>query len=533
MPGVRHVLTARDVPGANVWNIFRDEEILPTGEVHHVGQPVALVVADSVRVAREAARAVHVTYADLPAVLTVRDAVRQRSWFPEVRRLQTGDVDAALAAAEVVLEGESFCGAQEHFYLEPMVAVAVPRGEDGELDVYASTQNPTEAQMVCAAALGLPASRVVCHVKRLGGGFGGKESRPTLIAAFTALAAHHSGRPARLLLDRDEDMQLMGQRHPFYGAWTVGVSRAGRLQALRLRLFSNGGWSHDLSMGVLERALAHADNCYRVPHVDFEGRVCRTHTQSNTAFRGFGGCQGMLMLESMLCEVADRLALPVEHLRELNMYREGDATPFKQRLTEWNVPAMWAQLKQKAEYAPRRAEVDAFNARSRYRKRGLCLLPTKFAISFGAKHLNQGMALVHIYADGSVLVAHGGTEMGQGLHTKMAMVAAETLEVPLDAVFISETATNTAANTSPTAASASSDLNGYAIHNACKELHARLRPYRERMPGAPFAQVARAAYFDRCSLSAAGHYATPDVDFDWEKQRLHFFYFTQGVALAE
>ncbi|KAJ2715274.1 hypothetical protein H4R19_001292 [Coemansia spiralis] len=533
MAGVHCVLTARDVPGSNEWNIFHDEEILPADEVHHVGQPVALVVADTQRVAQEAARAVRVTYEDLPAVLTVRDAVQQQAWFPEVRRLQTGNVDAALAAADVVLEGESFCGGQEHFYLETMGSIAVPKGEDGELDIYASTQNPTEVQMVCAAVLGLPASRVVCHVKRLGGGFGGKESRSVLVSAFTALGAHHTGHAVRLVLDRDEDMQLTGQRHPFYGKWTVGVARDGRLQALRLRLYSNGGFSRDLSLGVMERAVAHADNCYRVPNVEFEGRVCRTNTQSNTAFRSFGGCQGMFLFESMLCEVADKLGLPVDHLRELNMYREGDATPFKQRLTEWNVPAMWAQLKHKAEFARRRADVDAFNARSRYRKRGLALLPTKFAISFGVQHLNQGMALVHVYADGSVLVAHGGTEMGQGLHTKMAMVAAETLEVPLDAVFISETATNTAANTSPTAASASSDLNGYAVYNACKELAGRLRPYRERMAGEPFAKIARAAYLDRCSLSATGHYATPDVAFDWEQQRLQFFYFTQGVALAE
>ncbi|KAJ2784356.1 hypothetical protein H4R18_001160 [Coemansia javaensis] len=536
MPGVRRVLTARDIPGSNVWNVFHDEELLATDEVHHVGQPIALVVADSRRRAHEAARAVRVVYSeDLPAVLTVRDAVAAGAWFPEQRRLQTGDVAAALAAADHVISGSSYCGGQEHFYLEPFGAVAVPRGEDGELDVYASSQNPTETQMVCAEMLGLPASRVVCHVKRMGGGFGGKESRPAAIAAFAALAAHHTGRAARLVLDRDEDMQLSGQRHPFYATWTVGVARDGRLLGLRMHLYSNGGFSRDLSIGVLERALAHADNCYRIPSTELVGRVCRTNTQSNTAFRGFGGCQGMLLLESMLCEVADHLRMPVDRLRELNMYRAGDATPFGQTLgADWNVPHMWARIQRDADYVARRAAVDAFNAQSRFRKRGLALLPTKFAISFGVKHLNQGMALVHIYADGSVLVAHGGTEMGQGLHTKMAQVAAETLRVPLDAVFISETATNTAANTSPTAASASSDLNGHAVHNACRELAARLEPYRARAaPDAPFAQIARAAYLDRCSLTASGHYATPGIDFDWAAGQLRFAYFTQGVAVAE
>ncbi|KAJ2324046.1 hypothetical protein GGH92_010768, partial [Coemansia sp. RSA 2673] len=347
------------------------------------------------------------------------------------------------------------------------------------MDVFASTQNPTEAQMVVAEVLGVPASRVVCRVKRMGGGFGGKESRSVLIAAFAALGAHHTGRSVRIALDRDEDMQVSGQRHPFYGTWTVGVTKEGRILGLRARVYSNGGFSHDLSIGVLERAVSHLDNCYRMPATDFVGRVCRTNTQSNTAFRSFGGCQGMFLSESMLCEVADRLNLSVEAVREINLYQPGDVTPFSQPLNDWNVPLMWDQLKAKAQYDERRLAVDEFNKHSTHRKRGLAMLPTKFGISFGVKHLNQGMALVHVYMDGSVLVAHGGTEMGQGLHTKMAMVAAETLELPLESIFISETATNTAANTSPTAASASSDLNGFAVYNACKELADRLRPYRE------------------------------------------------------
>ncbi|KAJ2604265.1 hypothetical protein GGF44_006722, partial [Coemansia sp. RSA 1694] len=253
-----------------------------------------------------------------------------------------------------------------------------------------------------------------------------------------------------------------------------------------------------------------------------------------TAFRGFGACQAMFLSESMLCEVADRLQMPVEAIRELNLYQRGDVTPFSQKLDGWNVPHMWDQLKAKAQYDERRREVDEFNRRSTSRKRGLAMLPTKFGLSFGPKFLNQGMALVHVYMDGSVLVAHGGTEMGQGLHTKMAMVAAETLDLPLESIFISETATNTVANTSPTGASVSSDLNGYAVYNACKELADRLQPYRKRMAGEPFAKIAKAAYLDRCNLTATGHYCTPDVGFDWEKQEgLLYFYFTQGVAVAE
>ncbi|KAJ2729819.1 hypothetical protein H4R23_003426 [Coemansia sp. Cherry 401B] len=535
LAGVERVLTAADVPGENVWNIFRDEELLPTREVHYHGQPVALVVARTARLAQRAARLVRVAYDALPAVLTVRDAVARQAWFGEERVLRNGDVDAALAASDVVLAGESYCGAQEHFYLEPMCAVAVPRGEAGELDLYASTQNPTEAQMVCAEALGVAAARVVCHVKRMGGGFGGKESRSVLVSTFAALGAHHTRRAVRLVLDRDSDMRTSGQRHPFYAQWTVGATRDGRLRALRMRLFSNGGFSHDLSVGVLERAVSHVDNCYRFAATDIVGRVCRTNTQSNTAFRGFGGCQGMLMTESMLCELADRLELTVEHIRRINMYESADVTPFSQPLgADWNVPRMWDQLHASADFAARRRACDEYNARTRFRKRGLAMLPTKFGISFGVKHLNQGMALVHVYMDGSVLVAHGGTEMGQGLHTKMAQIAAETLQLPLSAIFISETATNTAANTSPTAASASSDLNGFAVHNACAALARRLQPYRDEHPDLPFAKVAKIAYLDRCQLTEAGHYATPDIGFDWQKnQGLLYFYFTQGVALAE
>ncbi|KAJ2450021.1 hypothetical protein GGI03_007018, partial [Coemansia sp. RSA 2337] len=411
LSGVVRVLTAQDVPGENHWNIFKDEEILPTDTVHYYGQPLALVLATTLKLAQDAARLVSVSYEDLPAVLSIRDAVAKSSFYDETRQLINGDVDAALAAADLVLEGESYCGAQEHFYLETMGAVAVPKGEDGEMDVFASTQNPTEAQMVVAEVLGVPASRVVCRVKRMGGGFGGKESRSVLIAAFAALGAHHTGRSVRIALDRDEDMQVSGQRHPFYGTWTVGVTKEGRILGLRARVYSNGGFSHDLSIGVLERAVSHLDNCYRMPATDFVGRVCRTNTQSNTAFRSFGGCQGMFLSESMLCEVADRLNLSVEAVREINLYQPGDVTPFSQPLNDWNVPLMWDQLKAKAQYDERRLAVDEFNKHSTHRKRGLAMLPTKFGISFGVKHLNQGMALVHVYMDGSVLVAHGGTEM--------------------------------------------------------------------------------------------------------------------------
>jgi xanthine dehydrogenase/oxidase len=337
------------------------------------------------------------------------------------------------------------------------------------------------------------------------------------------------------MLNRDEDMMTTGQRHPFLCRWKVAVNKDGKLQALDADVFCNGGWSQDLSGAVCERALSHIDSCYYIPNVHVRGRVAKTNTMSNTAFRGFGGPQGLFVGESYMEEIADRLGMPAEKLREINFYKPGEKTHYNQPLKDWHVPLMYSQVQSESHYAARRAAVDKFNAEHKWRKRGLALIPTKFGISFTALFLNQAGALVHIYHDGSVLVAHGGTEMGQGLHTKMTMVAAEALGVPLSDVFISETATNTVANSSATAASASSDLNGYAIFNACAQLNERLAPYRERLgPGASMHDIASAAYFDRVNLSAQGFYKTPDIGYVWgANEGQMFFYFTQGVAAAE
>lgn len=337
------------------------------------------------------------------------------------------------------------------------------------------------------------------------------------------------------MLNRDEDMMTTGQRHPFLAWWKVAVNKDGKLQALDAEVICNGGWSQDLSGAVCERALSHIDSCYYIPNVHVRGRVAKTNTMSNTAFRGFGGPQGLFFAESYMEEIADRLGMPVETLREINFYKSGDSTHFNQPLTDWHVPLMYKQVQTESDYATRREAVTRFNKEHKWRKRGLALIPTKFGISFTAVFLNQAGALVHIYHDGSVLVAHGGTEMGQGLHTKMSMIAAEALGVPLADVHISETATNTVANSSPTAASAASDLNGYAIFNACEQLNSRLAPYREKLGAdAPMSKLAVAAYFDRVNLSAQGFYKTPDIGYVWgENSGQMFFYFTQGVAAAE
>lgn len=382
---------------------------------------------------------------------------------------------------------------------------------------------------------GVAANKVVSKVKRLGGGFGGKETRSIQLAGIVAAAAKKTRRPVRCMLNRDEDIATSGQRHAFMYRWKVGVNKDGKLQALDADVFANAGWTQDLSAAVVDRALSHSDGVYMIPNVHVRGRLAKTNTVSNTAFRGFGGPQGLFLAETYIEEIADHLNIPAERLREINMYKPGEQTHFNQELKDFYVPLMYKQVMEESNYAERRLKVDEFNKAHKWNKRGLAIVPTKFGISFTALFLNQAGALVHIYHDGSILLAHGGTEMGQGLHTKMCMIAAEALKVPQDSVFISETATNTVANTSSTAASASSDLNGYAIWNACEQLNERLAPYREKFgPDASMSKLAHAAYFDRVNLSAQGFYKTPDIGYVWGPNTGQmFFYFTQGVTAAE
>lgn len=401
--------------------------------------------------------------------------------------------------------------------------------------MYLISANPSHRQVFVSQVCDVKCNKVVVRVKRLGGGFGGKETRSIPLSAAVALAAKKTGRPVRYMLSREEDMVISGQRHPFLGKWKVGVNKDGKIQALEADVYNNAGWSYDLSMAVCERAMTHIDGCYSIPNVHVRGHLCKTNTMSNSAFRGFGGPQGMFITETFMEEIADKLGIPVEQFRETNMYKAGDVTHFNQTITDWHVPLMYKQVVDESAYESRRKAVAKFNEDSKWRKRGLSLIPTKFGISFTALFLNQAGALVHIYHDGSVLVAHGGIEMGQGLHTKMTQIAAQALGVPLDNVFISETGTNTVANASSTAASASSDLNGYAIYNACAQLNERLAPYREKLGSeATMEQLAHAAYFDRVNLSAQGFYKTPEIGYTWgENKGKMFFYFTQGVAAAE
>ena len=546
VPGVVEWVDRHDVvtPKANWWGSpVCDEVFFAEDEVYTAGQPIGMILANSARQAEAGARAVLVKYQELPAIFTIEEAVETKSFFQHYRYIKKGDAEKAFAEADHVFTGTVRMGGQEHFYLETNACVAIPKPEDGEMEIWSCTQNPSETQAYVAQVTGVANNKIVSKVKRLGGGFGGKETRSIQLAGIVATAANKTKRPVRCMLNRDEDIMTSGQRHPFLGVWKVAVNSDGKLQALDADVFNNGGWTQDLSAAVVDRSLSHIDGCYLIPNVYVRGRICKTNTVSNTAFRGFGGPQGMFIGESIMEEVADRLGMPVERLREINFYRPMEETHFNQAIEDWHVPLMYQQVIDESEYQTRRDAVEEFNREHKWQKKGLAIVPTKFGISFTALFLNQAGALVHIYHDGSVLLAHGGTEMGQGLHTKVSMIVAEALGVSLDDVHVSETATNTVANTSSTAASASSDLNGYAAYNACEQINARLKPYREKFgPEATMKHLAHAAYFDRVNLSANGFYRTPEIGYIWgpypedpskENTGKMFFYFTQGVTASE
>ncbi|KAJ6516474.1 Molybdopterin-binding domain of aldehyde dehydrogenase-domain-containing protein [Mycena sanguinolenta] len=542
MEGVVSWVSHMDLPDerANWWGVIGlDEVFFAVDEVVYHGQPIGMIVAQTKILAQKAARAVRVEYEDLPRIMTLEEAIEQQSFHPTYKRwIKRGrPIDEALAGSDHILEGQTRMGGQEHFYLETMAVLVVPKLENGEMDVYSSTQDPTGTQRWVSVVTGVPRNRIVARAKRLGGGFGGKESRAHHVAAMAAVAAKKTRRPVRIMLDRQEDIMITGQRHPCLANWKVGFSSKGKLQALDVDFFCNAGHSVDLSGGVGDRALAHLDNCYFIPDVDVRGLLAKTNTVSNTAFRGFGGPQGMLVAEHYIEAIAEKLNLNVDHVRQINLYGEAQKTHYHQKVLDWHVPRLLSDCRRESQYDERRAAVDRFNTEHKWRKRGIVLIPTKFGLAFGVKAMNQGSALVHVYMDGSVLVAHGGVEVGQGLYTKCCQIAAQELQVPLKDVFTSETASNTIPNTVPTAASAGSDLNGYAVFNACAEINKRLEPYRKKLgPDATLAALAGAAWGDRVSLSATGHHATPTLGYEWNNSNETgnlFHYFTQGVCATE
>jgi xanthine dehydrogenase large subunit len=562
LPGIHAVLFAEDIPGENqVGPVVRDEPLLAEDEVHFLGQTVALVVAESADLARRAAALVEVEYEPLPALLSLKAAVEAGSFLADPHTIRRGEPEAGLAAAPVRLSGECMTGAQDHFYLETQVALAVP-GEDGTMHLWSSTQHPTEVQGIVADVLHLGRHRVVVEVPRMGGGFGGKETQAAPFAALAALGARATGRPVKVWLNRDEDMAFTGKRHPFWARYDAGFDTEGRLLALKVELFSDAGWSTDLSRAIMDRALFHLDNAYFVPAASFTGRVARTNLPSNTAFRGFGGPQGVFVVEEVLNRVAERLGMDPTVVRERNLYRDApvNVTHYGQEVEGNRLPRIYAELMASSDYARRRAEIEAFNAASRWTKRGIGFQPVKFGISFTTSFLNQAGAFVVVYGDGSVQLNHGGTEMGQGLHTKMRAVCAHELGVPPERIRVMPTATDKVPNTSATAASSGADLNGMAVKQACEVLRERLRPVAARLlrlerggeadalvfagwrvfhPARPersvrFDEVAQAAHLSQVSLSATGYYRTPDISYDRVAGRgKPFHYYAFGAAVVE
>ncbi|HZZ19749.1 MAG TPA: xanthine dehydrogenase small subunit, partial [Opitutaceae bacterium] len=563
MPGVVAVLLAEDIPGHNQIGTGHDEPLFADKEVLYHGQVVALVVGYSIKECRTAAAAVVVDYEPLPPLVGIKNAIAQESYHSKPHTLARGDAKAAVANAPLHFEGEFEFGGQEHFYLESQAAWAEP-GEDGSVFVSSSTQHPSEIQLVVSDVLHETRNKVVVLSPRMGGGFGGKETQGNGYAAMVALAAVKTRQPVRMQLDRDLDIMMTGKRHPFYAKFSVGHDKDGMILGAEVDLCSDGGWSMDLSQPVLDRALFHLDNSYYIPAVRFTGLIAKTNVASNTAYRGFGGPQGMLVMEEIVDRIARRTGLAPEVVRDRNLYRgsgETNKTHFFQDIGDNRLRDVWNLVQKQAGFAERRAAVDAWNASHTRIKRGLAVTPLKFGISFTLTHYNQAGALVLMYMDGTAQVNHGGTEMGQGLHTKILGVAMRELGLPAKRIRMMQTATDKVPNTSATAASSGADLNGAAVRNACMILMERLRPVAAEVLSkrsgttvdpndvsfdegrvtakgtdalADMADVCFRAHEKRVSMSASGFYATPGIYWDWSTASGRpFQYFACGAAVAE
>ena len=540
-PGVVAVFSAADLPGRNDCGpIVHDDPILADGSLHYLGQPVFLVVATQRDLARRAAALARdvISAETLPPVLNAREAHAKQQYVVPPMHLRRGDAAAALASAPHRLQGSFSLGGQEHFYLEGQISCALPL-EDATLQLHCSTQHPSEMQQVVAHALGWALHQVQVSCRRMGGGFGGKESQSAVFACLASVAAVALRRPVKLRVDRDDDFLITGRRHAFEFDWDVGFDDAGRMLGVEADLIANAGCSADLSPPVMTRALCHFDNTYWLPHVSLHGFCAKTNTQSNTAFRGFGGPQGAFAVEMILDDIARTLRLDPLAVRRVNFYgvSERNVTPYRQLVEDNIVDALVNQLAQDAGWAERRAAVDAFNAASPVLKKGLGLMPLKFGISFNVAHFNQAGALVHVYTDGSVLVNHGGTEMGQGLNTKVAQVVAHELGIDFERVRVTATDTHKVANTSATAASTGSDLNGKAAQAAARTIRERLDRFaaeHRQHAALPWPALVQAAYAARLQLWSDGFYATPGLY--WDRERLQgrpFFYFAYGAAISE
>ncbi len=554
-PGVLCVLTADDIPGENNCGpIMHDDPILADGLVQYVGQPIFAVYAESYEQARVAARKADISYDELPAVMTPEEAHRQESYVVPPMRLTRGDARATIDKAAHRLGGKLSVGGQEHFYLEGQISYVLPT-EDRGFHVHCSTQHPTEMQTILCHLLNLRSHQVQVEMRRMGGGFGGKESQSALFCCVAALGAHVLGRPVKLRLDRDDDMMISGKRHCFVYDYEVGYDDDGRISAARVELVSRAGFSADLSAPVATRAVCHFDNAYYLDEVDIQAFCGKTNTQSNTAFRGFGGPQGAIAIEYIIDNIARDLDRDPLDIRKANFYgkQERNRTPYGQQVVDNVIHELVAELETSSDYAARRQACREFNTNSPILKKGIALTPLKFGISFNVVHFNQAGALVHIYTDGSVLVNHGGTEMGQGLNTKVAQVVAAELGISVSHVRSSAADTSKVANTSATAASTGTDLNGKAAQDAARQIRTRLADFAARRHGGDaeavvfsddtvtangvetaFPQLIMEAYMDRVQLWSDGFYATPDLH--WDKDTMTgrpFYYFSYGASVSE
>ncbi len=555
IPGVAIAITAKDVPGQlDIGAVMPGDPLLADGKVEFIGQPVIAVAADSLETARKAAMAAIIEYEDLEPVLDVVEALHKKHFVLDSHTHKRGDSATALASAPRRLQGSLHIGGQEHFYLETQVSSVMPT-EDGGMIVYTSTQNPTEVQKLVAEVLGVPMNKIVIDMRRMGGGFGGKETQAAGPACLCAVIAHLTGRPTKMRLPRMEDMTMTGKRHPFYVEYDVGFDDDGLLHGIEIDLAGNCGYSPDLSGSIVDRAMFHSDNAYYLGDATINGHRCKTNLASNTAYRGFGGPQGMVAIEEIMDAVARELGKDPLEVRKRNYYgkTERNVTHYYQTVEHNMLEEMTAELEASSDYAKRREDIRAFNAASPILKKGLALTPVKFGISFTASFLNQAGALVHVYTDGSIHLNHGGTEMGQGLNTKVAQVVAEVFQVDIERIQITATNTDKVPNTSPTAASSGADLNGKAAQNAAQTIKQRLVEFaarkwqifeedvefkngqvRLRDQYISFEELIQQAYFGQVSLSSTGFYRTPKIYYDRSQARGRpFYYFAYGAACSE
>ncbi len=553
--GVAIVLTADDIPGHNDVSPFAgDDPLFTIGLVEYIGQPIFAVAADSMEEAIAAAKLANISYDVKPHYLNIDEAEAVDLKIEDSQLMAQGEAATALAAAKNRLQGSFYIGGQDHFYLEGQIALATPQ-EDGDVHVYSSTQHPSEVQHLVAHVLGRPTNAVTVEVRRMGGGFGGKETHPAMFAAMSSLAAVKTGRPVKLRLDRDDDMVMTGKRHDFKYSYDVGYDDDGRIAGINIEMASRCGRSTDLSPAINDRAMFHADNCYFLSDVEIKSHRYKTHTVSNTAFRGFGGPQGMIGIERVIEDVARKIGKDPLDIRMLNLYGDAgrDTTPYGMKVEDNVAGEILETLAETSEYRKRRDEIRAFNAGSKYLKKGISITPVKFGISFTTTHLNQAGALVHIYADGSVHLNHGGTEMGQGLFTKVAQVVAEEFQIDVDHVKITATTTAKVPNTSATAASSGSDLNGMAALDAARKIKARLVEFAAAKYDCPkdrisfrnnmvyienkeiaFNELTQQAYLGRVSMSSTGFYKTPKITYDRASHKGRpFYYFCYGAAVSE